>query len=374
MNLFEHIKSVLSQNENFCKDGQLFKNTVVEAGLKLDPTLLKLLLKDEKAKKHFFTEVEGIAVFDKAKFQKFVSNKQFLPDSFTAFKNKIGLTANGEYLTEANEVVLDFPYKDCVLEGGQTKEEQNSKEIFLNKTLASDDIDLLLDKKVITNCSFYKSGAEIENQKINTANNFVVKGNNLVAISSFSKVYKEAIKLIYIDPPYNTGNDGFNYNDSFTHSAWLTFMKNRLEIAYQLLRVDGIIFISCDDRENAYLKVLMDNIFGRENFITNLIWRKKAGGGNDSQDIAVEHEYILAYRKKQNGIYKMPLDPKTLASYKHKDSKFETHGPYKTKDLNDPSLSDSSGLHYDIVCPDGTILKGDENQWKCNANMFEDRL
>ena len=81
--------------------------------------------------------------------------------------------------------------------------------------------------------------------------------------------------MIYIDPPYNTGNDGFNYNDSFTHSAWLTFMKNRLEIAHQLLRVDGIIFISCDDRENAYLKVLMDNIFGRENFITNLIWRKK---------------------------------------------------------------------------------------------------
>ena len=66
----------------------------------------------------------------------------------------------------------------------------------------------------------------------------------------FSKVYKEAIKLIYIDPPYNTGNDGFNYNDSFTHSAWLAFMKNRLEIAHQLLRVDGIIFISCDDREN----------------------------------------------------------------------------------------------------------------------------
>ena len=97
MNLFNHIKLILSENEAFCKDDVLFKNSVVEAGLKLDPELLKLLLKDDKAKKHFFTEVDGIAVFDKAKFQKFVSNKEFLPDSFTAFKNKIGLTANGEY-------------------------------------------------------------------------------------------------------------------------------------------------------------------------------------------------------------------------------------------------------------------------------------
>ena len=120
MTLFDHIKTILEQNESFCKDGRLFKNSVVEAALKLDPVLLKLLLADEKGKKYFFTDVDGIIVFDKVKFQKFVSNKEFLPDSFTAYKNKIGLTANGEYLTEANEVVLDFPYKDCVLEGGQT--------------------------------------------------------------------------------------------------------------------------------------------------------------------------------------------------------------------------------------------------------------
>ena len=133
MNLFNHIKLILSENEAFCKDDVLFKNSVVEAGLKLDPELLKLLLKDDKAKKHFFTEVDGIAVFDKAKFQKFVSNKQFLPDSFTAFKNKIGLTANGEYLTEANEVVLDFPYKDCLLEGGQSRDDKKSQEILYNQ-------------------------------------------------------------------------------------------------------------------------------------------------------------------------------------------------------------------------------------------------
>ncbi|MCJ7801013.1 MAG: site-specific DNA-methyltransferase, partial [Candidatus Marinimicrobia bacterium] len=130
----------------------------------------------------------------------------------------------------------------------------------------------------------------------------------------------------------------------------------------------------CDDSENAYLKVLCDNIFGREHFITNLIWRKKAGGANDSNDIAVEHEYILAYRKNKNGIYKIPLDAKTIASYKYDDEKIKTHGKYKIKDLNDPSLSDSSGLHYDINCPDGTILKASEHQWKCNIKTFKERL
>ena len=154
MNLYNHVKLILSENETFCKDGSLFKNSVVEAGLKLDPELLKLLLKDDKAKKHFFSEVDGIAVFDKAKFQKFVSNKQFLPDSFTAFKNKIGLTANGEYLTEANEVVLDFPYKDCLLEGGQSRDDKKSQEILYNQTLAPDEIDRLLEPKVFKNTMY----------------------------------------------------------------------------------------------------------------------------------------------------------------------------------------------------------------------------
>lgn len=374
MNLFNHIKNILEENEKFCKEGRLFKNVVVEAALKLDGALLSLLVKDEIAKKTFFQQIDNILIFDKIKFQKFVSNKEFLPDSYTAYKNKIGLTANEEYLTEAKEVVLAWAYKDCVLEGGQTKEDQKRKEIFWNKTLAPDEIDRLFDSKVLTNWKLYDKDSVKEVENVSIDDNFIFKGNNLITIHSLNQVYKGKIKLIYIDPPYNTGGDGFNYNDSFNHSAWLTFMKNRLEIAKELLNNDGIIYISCDDRENAYLKVLCDSVFGRDNFITNLIWRKKAGGGNDSQDIAVEHEYILAYRKKNNGIFKMPLDEKTLSSYKLKDDKYNTHGGYKTKDLNDPSLSDSPGLHYDIECPDGTILKGNDFQWKCNKSTFLERL
>ena len=127
-NLLDKLAELLKQEEKFVSEGKLLKNKIIESALKLDPQLIKLLLSDETFKKHFFTTVEDITVFDKEKFLKFVSNKQFLPDSYTAFKNKIGLTANGEFLTDAKEVVLDFPYKDCVLEGGQTKEDQKRKE------------------------------------------------------------------------------------------------------------------------------------------------------------------------------------------------------------------------------------------------------
>ncbi len=220
----------------------------------------------------------------------------------------------------------------------------------------------------------YNKNGQIELTDFSSKDNFIIKGNNLSTLKSLVQIFKGKIKLICIDPPYNTGGNKFNYNDNFGHSAWLTFMEDRLEVARKLLTEDGIIYIHCDDRENAYLKILCDEIFGREHFITNLIWRKKAGGANDSHDIAVEHEYILAYRKNKNGIYKIPLDAKTTASYRLEDEKLNTHGKYKIKDLNDPSLSDSSGLHFDIKCPDGTILKANENQWKCNKKTFEERL
>ncbi|WP_258864900.1 site-specific DNA-methyltransferase [Helicobacter sp. MIT 14-3879] len=97
-----------------------------------------------------------------------------------------------------------------------------------------------------------------------------------------------------MDPPYNTGNDSFNYNDNFNHSTWLTFMKNRLEIAREFLRDDGVIFVQCDDNEQAYLKVLMDEIFGRENFITCFVWEKTS---NSLSRVRIKTEYILCYEK-----------------------------------------------------------------------------
>ncbi|MDW7680509.1 MAG: site-specific DNA-methyltransferase, partial [bacterium] len=113
------------------------------------------------------------------------------------------------------------------------------------------------------------------------------------------------MKLIYIDPPYNTGNDDFGYNDNFNHSSWLTFMKNRLQVARELLRADGSIWINIDDDEAHYLKVLGDEVFGRENFVANVVWQKKYTIANDAKYFSDNHDHILVFAKnKQNSVFK----------------------------------------------------------------------
>ena len=122
-----------------------------------------------------------------------------------------------------------------------------------------------------------------------------------MALHSLKKEFAGRVKLIYIDPPYNTGNDSFNYNDSFNHSTWLVFMKNRLEIARELLKDDGVIFVQCDDNEQAYLKVLMDEIFGRDNFIGCITIKSSSASGvkisHANKTILKSKDYILAYKK-----------------------------------------------------------------------------
>jgi adenine-specific DNA-methyltransferase len=331
MQLFEHVKSILSQNESFCKDGKIFKNNVVEAALKLSPELLSILLKDETTQRHFFTSVEGVQVFDKVKFQQFVSNKQFLPDSYTAFKNKIGLTANGEYLTEANEVVLDFPYKDCVLEGGQTKEDQKRKEIFWNETLAGDEIDRLFEPKVLTNWKIFDKKGEQKVEKFTKKNNLIIKGNNLISAYSALKIYKGLVKLVYLDPPYNTSGaaNTFSYNNTFNHSTWLSFMKNRLELARKLLCKEGIVAVSIDNEEVFYLGVLMDQVFGRENRLGVLAVVHNPGGRQDDQFFPSAHEHLLVYarNKEYAKINTLGISEKKLKEYKEEDE----YGRYKLR-------------------------------------------
>ena len=266
-NLLDDLKKLLAQDERLVSEKELLKNKTIELAIKLDPALIKLLLSDEKIKSVFFTEVAGVLIFDKDKFIRFITSKDFLPDSYTAFKNKVGLTENGEYISGKKEVVLSWPYKDCVLEGGQTKEAAQRDEVFWNQTLAPDEISRLLDPKVFTNVKRIDKtgehkldGFKVDNNG-NIKDNLIIKGNNLLALHSLKSRFAGKVKLIYIDPPYNTGSDSFGYNDSFNHSTWLTFMKNRLEIAKELLRPDGIIFVQCDDSEQGYLKVLLDEIF-----------------------------------------------------------------------------------------------------------------
>lgn len=265
-NLYHHLEQVvLRMDSRFCtEDGHLLKNNVVEAALALDPKLLHYLLSDEKLKAQFFSDVDGVLVFDKIKFQRFVMNKQFLPDSYTAFKNKVGLTTDsGEFLSESREVVLSWPYKDCMLEGGQTQEDAKRQEIFWNETLAPEEINRLTEPKALCNFRRYDSKGEHEATVLRPDDNLIIKGNNLLALYSLRQRFRNSVKLIYIDPPYNTGSnaDTFVYNNTFKHTTWLTFMKNRLEIAKQLLTNDGAIIVAIDENERDYLGVLLKEIF-----------------------------------------------------------------------------------------------------------------
>ncbi len=299
-NFFETVLGILKQDERFFTDeGELLRNAVYEAAMKMDPKLIKMLYEDADTKARFFTVVDEIAVFDKVGFGWVINNREFLPDSYTRYKNKIGLVdGNGNYISTSNDVELVFPYKDCVLEGGQTREDQKKDEIFYNTTLAPDEVDRLLAPKVLTRAKKYTAEGSSDVTKFGE-DNLIIKGNNLLAISSLLKRFEGRINLIYIDPPYNTGNDSFKYNDSFNHSTWLSFMKDRLYVARKLLAPNGSIYVQIDNNELYYLKVLMDEIFGAENFQREIVWVLKGVSGYKSliNNYVRGHDSILYYTK-----------------------------------------------------------------------------
>ena len=304
--IHERLIRLLSVDKRYFTDkGELLKNAVYEDAMKMDSSLIKLLLSDDTCKARFFTEVDGVLVFDKVGFGWVINNRQFLPDSYTRFKNKIGLTdSNGDFISSSNDVVLSFPYKDCVLEGGQSKEDQKREEIFYNETLAPEEVDRLLYPKVFTGAKRYTKDGVEENITFDENDNLIIKGNNLLSIASLLNKYEGKVKLIYIDPPYNTGSDTFGYNDKFNRSAWLTFMKNRLEIAKKLLSSDGAIYMQLDYHQVHYAKILMDEIFGEDNFQREIIWRIGwlSGYKTIDKNWIRNHDTILFYSKNSTNL------------------------------------------------------------------------
>ncbi|EGK8008383.1 site-specific DNA-methyltransferase [Campylobacter lari] len=227
---------------------------------------------------------------------------------------------------------------------------------------------LPFDTKYLSEENYYKLLQSFENLD-EILNGELIKADNFQALNSLMPKYQGKIDLIYIDPPYNTGNDGFIYTDKFNHSSWLAMIDNRLELAKEFLKSSGSIFISIDDNEQARLKILCDEVFGGENFVANVVWRKRAGGGNDSNHIAVEQEYINIYAKNIEHLKTYGIARTNISKYKK-----DKVGYYLEKPLNDTSLQDSPGLHYDIRLPNGKILKGSEYQWKMSENTFYSRL
>lgn len=328
-NYLNELERLLSKNQDYLVEGVLNKNKVAELAHKYDAELIEQLAAAPAMRRIFFVETkQKVLVFNKDKFIQFISNKEFLPDSFTTYKNKIGLGTGTDLLSEHKEVVLNWPYKDCVLEGGQDKEDAKRDEVFYNEVLAPDQIDRLLDEKVLTGWKRYDRDGEHDVQTVTADDNLVIRGNNLLALHSLRRRYAGKVKLIYIDPPYNTGSDSFGYNDRFNHSTWLTFMKNRLTVAKDLLRNDGAIFVQCDDNEQAYLKVLLDEIFGSGNFLNTIVIRTKlagVSGSHEGKSLQNNTEYILFYAKDKGTfkIHKNIYKKEELVSF---ISRYETEG------------------------------------------------
>lgn len=370
-NLLDTLTAVLSSDDRLVSEGKLMKNKITELALALDPKLLKLLLGNDSLKKVFFTSVDDFLIFDKIKFQKFVSNKKFLPDSYTSFKNKIGFTVEDEYLTDSNEVVLSWPYKDCVLEGGQSNEGEGRREVFWNETLAPDQIDRLLSPKALVNIKEFRKGSVGRPEDFPDDSNIVIKGNNLLALHTLKK-YAGKVKLVCIDPPYNTETDSFNYNDSFNHSTWLTFMKSRLEIAKELLHPNGSMFIFCDDHEHAYLRVLCDEIMGRAGFMATVVWRHSDNSNHDAKKFSTDHNYILVYSKNEKWeSLKNERGEEGTSHYKNPDN--DPRGPwFDGNPLNSPNPR--KALMYKIPTPNGNYIDHPPNGWRWEWDTLQEKM
>lgn len=307
MKIYQTLETQLKREPNFVTDnGELKKWVVISKAQNFDAELLALIMGHEELKAKFFVQVNDAWVFNQNLFVQFLEQKNYLNDSYTQYKNKVGLNVDGKYLKQRNEVALVWPFKDCILEGGQSREEDKREEIFFNEILAQDEITQLLEPKVFSNSKRIDADGEhsldifYRNEHGTITDNLIIKGNNLLALHSLQEEFAGKVKLIYIDPPFNTGNDSFGYNDSFNHSTWLTFMKNRLEVSKNILSKNGLIFIHVDAIEEAYLKVLCDQIFGIEQFINVLAVKSSTPSGtktaHKNKTIIKQKDLILVYK------------------------------------------------------------------------------
>ena len=372
-NFYETVLTVLKSDERFvAEDGTFLRNAVYEAAMKMDEGLIRLLLTNDETRTRFFVEVDGVKVFDKMGFAWIINNRQFLPDSYTRFKNKIGLAdETGALISASGKVELVFPYKDCVLEGGQTKEEQKRSEIFCNETLAPDEVDRLLFPKALVSATRFTAQGKEDIVEFTNEDNLIINGNNLLALASLLKRFEGQVKCIYIDPPYNTGSDGFNYNDSFNHSSWLVFMKNRLELARRLLSNDGTIWITLDDVENHYLKVLCDDIFTRDCFVTEVEWQHSDNSNNNALTFSEDVNHILVYSKKPNWKPKFLNDPEKRKHFKNPDN--DPKGPwFDGNPVNNPGLRPN--LQFDIIAPNGNVIKHPANGWRWSKETMDEKF
>lgn len=320
--IFDELKTALvSFGDKYFVAEELNRSKLTDDLRNYDEALLSKLFEVDFIKQHFIKEVAGQKLFQIEQLEVAVLYNDYWDISYTKYENRVGLASKGKFLQDSQDVVLDFPFKDGVLTASMTKEdnEDGYDDAFLNEVIEKDEIDRLFDKKVFVNSKRYdKNGDSVVTEFNEDTDNLIIKGNNLLALHAIKEKYAGKVKVIYIDPPYNTGSDSFLYNDKFNHSAWLTFMKNRLEVAKELLSNDGMIFVQTDDKEHAYLKVLMDSIFGQIKYLNTVIIKAKASsgasGGGEDKRLKKNVEFLLVYAN-ENAQIKIQQKPFLLSEY-----------------------------------------------------------
>ena len=205
----------------------------------------------------------------------------------------------------------------------------------------------------------------------NFFDNRLIFGDNLLALKALEQEFTGKIKCIYIDPPYNTGSAFTHYDDGVEHSLWLSLMRDRLEILRRLLAEDGSIWVSIDDNEQAYLRVLMDELFGRPNFVATVIWNHSVQAKGYSGKFSVHHNYILVYRRSDNFCLKdLPREEHHNVNYSNPDN--DPRGPWRSSDVRNSLVRQN--LMYDITTPSGKIIRHPPKGWRFSRKTFEEEL
>lgn len=369
--LLQEIHKVLSDFPQYWDGDKLLKHKLIEDVRSYNESIIEALLSNDMVKETYSIKLKSGLIFKTEDFISMLRYKNYWDNSYTKYTNEVGLTSEGKYLKYNTDVVLDFPHKDAVLEGGMTKDDVGKREIYYHNVIAKEEVDTLLSAKVLTNVNKYDKYGQHEIDSFNDSNNLILKGNNLLALSTLKSQYQNSIKGIFIDPPYyfnrNKSNDSFRYNSNFKLSTWLTFMKNRISVSKELLSKEGIIAVVVGVDGYAHLKVLMDEIFevnrDPKRYIGTITWRKTDNQSNIG-DFANVIDYILLYRSNSNTkLNYLPLTEKAQKEYSYTDPNGDKYRRANILDLT------RGRYEYEVTTPDGDKLYG---PWMIDQNEYNE--
>ena len=348
---------VESFDEQYVAEGLLKKDTIINDLDNYKPELVEKILTNAILNEAFTEDIAGATILKINDIIQILEVDKYWSNSYTRYTNKIGLSMNNRYLDEVTDVVLDFPYKDTILKAGMSKEDvskEDATESFLNEIVAREEIDVLLDEKILKNAKKYDKNGSSPVSKIKDTDNLIIKGNNLLALHSLKKRFAGKIKSIIIDPPYyfkkTKSSDAFNYNSNFKLSTWLVFMKNRLDVAKEMLSDEGLCIIIIGEEGYAQLKLLADNILGGDKYIGTISWRKSDNQANIGEFAKVT-DYILIYKKSSGKLNKLPLTDKARKEYRYSDE----NGYFRRQILLDKTRGK---YNYELTTPTGKKLYG----------------